>query len=58
MASRRASSSSRSGLVVDPAPVSACSVQRLKADWQGQYDAWHWRELAGLSLVYVWADGI
>jgi len=46
------------GLLGDAAPLSASSIQRLKADWQGQYDAWGRRELADLSLVYVWADGI
>ena len=46
------------GLLGDAAPLSASSIQRLKADWQGQYDAWRRRELADLSLVYVWADGI
>jgi transposase-like protein len=46
------------GLLGDAAPLSASSIQRLKADWQGQYDVWRRRDLADLSLVYVWADGI
>lgn len=46
------------GLLGDGAPLSASSIQRLKADWQAQYDAWRRRALADLALVYVWADGI
>jgi len=46
------------GLLGNAAPLSASSIQRLKADWQGQYDAWRRRDLSDLSLVYVWADGI
>lgn len=46
------------GLLGDAAPLSASSIQRLKADWQAQYDAWRRRDLSELSLVYVWADGI
>lgn len=46
------------GVLGDAAPLSASSIQRLKADWQGQYDTWRRRELADLSLVSVWADGI
>lgn len=46
------------GLLGDAAPLSASSIQRLKADWQGQYDAWRRRDLTELALVYCWADGI
>ena len=46
------------GLLGDGAPLSASSIQRLKADWQGQYDAWRRRDLSELALAYVWADGI
>lgn len=46
------------GLLGDAAPLSASSIQRRKADWQVQYDAWRRRDLSDLSLVYVWADGI
>lgn len=46
------------GLLGEAAPLSASSIQRLKADWQGQYDAWRQRDLSALDLVYVWADGI
>ncbi len=46
------------GLLGDAAPLSASSIQRLKTDWQAQYDAWRGRDLSDLALVYVWADGI
>jgi transposase-like protein len=46
------------GLLGDAAPLSASSIQRLKADWQAQYDAWRRRDLSDLAPVYVWADGI
>jgi transposase-like protein len=46
------------GLLGDAAPLSASSIQRLKAEWQVEYEAWRQRDLSGLSLVYVWADGI
>lgn len=46
------------GLLGDAAPLSASSIQRLKVDWQAQYDAWRQRDLSDLSLVHVWADGI
>ena len=46
------------GLLGDGAPLSPSSILRLKEDWQRQYDAWKRRDLAGLELVYLWADGI
>lgn len=46
------------GLLGDGAPLSASSILRLKAAWQAQYDAWRQRDLAGLELVYLWADGV
>jgi transposase-like protein len=46
------------GLLGDAAPLSASSIQRLKVDWQAQYDAWRRRDLSDLPLVYVWADGL
>lgn len=46
------------GLLGDAAPLSASSIQRLKTDWQAQYDTWRRRDLSDLALVYVWADGI
>jgi transposase-like protein len=38
--------------------LSATSITRLKATWEGEYDAWSERSLAGKRYVYVWADGV
>lgn len=46
------------GLLGDSAPLSASSIQRLKAEWQAQYAAWRTRSLQELPLVYLWADGL
>jgi transposase-like protein len=46
------------GLLGDAAPLSASSIQRLKAEWQAQYAAWGQRELRDHQLVYLWADGL
>jgi transposase-like protein len=46
------------GLLGDGAPLSASSILRLKAVWQAQYDTWKQRDLSGLELVYLWADGL
>jgi len=46
------------GLLGEGAPLSASSMLRLKTEWQAQYTAWRERPLAGLELVYLWADGI
>jgi transposase-like protein len=46
------------GLLGDGAPLSASSIVRLTADWQGQFHAWRRRALADVELVYLWADGI
>jgi transposase-like protein len=46
------------GLLGDGAPLSASSIQRLKAEWQAQYAAWRERDLRSLQLVYLWADGL
>ncbi len=46
------------GLLGDAAPLSASSIPRLKAEWQAEYQAWRQRDLSGLSLMCVWADGI
>ena len=45
-------------LMGDGAPLSVSSIQRLKTEWQGQYDAWRQRDLSARDLAYVWADGI
>jgi len=46
------------GLLGDAAPLSASSLVRLKTAWQAQYAAWQHRDLSGLKLVYLWADGV
>jgi putative transposase len=46
------------GLLGDGAPLSATSLQRLKAQWQQEYAAWKQRRLDDLEVVYVWADGL
>lgn len=42
----------------DGAPLSASSIQKLKAKWQTEYEEWRKEDLSGLKLVYQWADGI
>jgi transposase-like protein len=46
------------GLLGAGAPLSASSIERLKAKWQCEYEEWQHRDLSGLKLVYQWADGI
>lgn len=46
------------GLLGDAAPLSASSLARLKATWQGQYATWQQRDLSDYKLVYLWADGV
>jgi len=46
------------GLLGDGAPLSASSIQRLKAKWEGEYEAWRSSDLSGLEPVYIWADGV
>jgi len=38
--------------------LSATTVTRLKAIWEGEYQEWSKRSLEGKQYVYVWADGI
>jgi putative transposase len=38
--------------------LSASTVVRLKEVWQGEYEAWSKRSLAGKRYVYFWADGV
>lgn len=38
--------------------MSPAFLQRLKAQWQLEYDAWKQRRLGDLEIVYAWADGI
>jgi putative transposase len=42
----------------DAPGLSATTITRLKATWEGEYDAWSKRSLVGKRYVYVWADGV
>ncbi|MEW6247470.1 MAG: transposase [Nitrospirota bacterium] len=46
------------GLLGEGAPLSTASLQRLKAQWQQEYDTWKTRRLDDLEVVYAWADGL
>jgi putative transposase len=42
----------------DGSGLSSTSVTRMLESWQGQYQDWSKRSLAGKHYVYLWADGI
>lgn len=42
----------------DGSGLSATSVTRMLAAWQGEYHDWSKRDLSGKHYVYVWADGL
>jgi len=46
------------GLLGEKAPLSASTVARLKEKWQAEYNGWKTRDLKGLQVVYLWADGL
>lgn len=46
------------GLLGEGAPLSASSIQRLKARFELEYAAWTKRNLSDLEVVYWWADGL
>lgn len=46
------------GLLGDGAPLSASSIDRLKAKWRLEYEEWKKQELSSIRLVYQWADGL
>ncbi|MBI2555190.1 MAG: IS256 family transposase [Candidatus Rokubacteria bacterium] len=46
------------GLPGDGAPLSSSSLQRLRAKWDADYEAWRTRDLHDRELVYLWADGL
>lgn len=46
------------GLLGEKAPLSASTVGRLKEKWQAEYNRWKSRDLKGLQVVYLWADGL
>jgi transposase-like protein len=46
------------GLLGEGAPLSASSIERLRAKWQVEFEAWKTRPLDDREVVYVWADGV
>ncbi len=46
------------GLLGDGAPLSASSIQRLKARFELEYEEWKQQDLSQLEVVYWWADGL
>jgi transposase-like protein len=38
--------------------LSATTITRLKATWEGEYEVWSKRSLAGKRYIYVGADGV
>ena len=46
------------GLLGEGAPLSASSIQRLKARFELEYETWTKRNLSDLEVVYWWADGL
>jgi transposase-like protein len=42
----------------DAPNLSATTITRLKAIWEGEYEGWSKRSLAGKRYVYIWADGV
>jgi len=38
--------------------LSPAVISRLTAEWQGEYERWHKRDLSARRYVYVWADGV
>jgi len=46
------------GLLGEEAPLSASTIARLKAKWQGEWETWNARRLDDLEPVYLWVDGV
>ena len=46
------------GLLGEGAPLSASSIQRLKARFELDYEAWKKQDLSDLEVVYWWAAGL
>ncbi len=46
------------GLLGEGAPLSASSIARLRAVWEGELAEWKVRRLDDRELVYAWADGV
>ena len=45
-------------LLGEGAPLSASSIQRLKARFELEYKDWKEQDLSSLEVVYAWADGL
>jgi putative transposase len=46
------------GLLGEGAPLSASSIERLRAKWKLEYADWQSMDLSSLDVVYAWADGL
>ena len=46
------------GLLGEGAPLSASSIERLRAKWQVEFQQWKSQRLDELEVVYAWADGL
>lgn len=46
------------GLLGEGAPLSASSIERLRAKWKLEYAEWQSKDLSHLDVVYAWADGL
>jgi transposase-like protein len=46
------------GLLGEGAPLSASSIERLKAKWQDEYEQWKKQDISSFKVAYQWADGI
>lgn len=46
------------GLLGDGAALSPGSIERLRVQWQADYDTWCTRDLSDREPVYLWADGV
>ena len=45
-------------LVGEKAPLSPSAISRLNKKFKEEYEKWEERDLSGLKIVYLWADGI
>ena len=45
-------------LLGETAPLSASSITRLKAEWQGEFEVWRMRRLDDQRYLYLWVDGV
>lgn len=45
-------------LVGESAPLSPSSISRLNRQFKTDYENWLSRDLSGLKIVYLWADGV